>query len=106
MMTAFLIIITIEIVFITLEKNNSACILVSEQGNGIISLFLKIAETDYVSECLHRVQDPVRPGKGLDQAMHLQVLINPQRVQRSRIEARKEHIHDNEDINLLGLHLL
>ena len=36
--------------------------------------------------------------------MHLEVLVNPKRVQRCRVKAGQEHIHNNEEIQFLILH--
>ena len=43
------------------QHHNTACILVSEEGDGIISCLLEIPETDYIAEGLDRVQYSVGP---------------------------------------------
>ena len=42
----------------------------------------------------------------LNESMHLQVLIDPQRIEGRRIKACQEHIHHNQNINLPFLHPL
>ncbi len=86
------------------QHHDAACILVPEQGNGIISSLLKIPETDYVAEGLDRVQYPVRSGKCLYQSVLFQVLVHKQGIECGGIKARKEHIHHYQQVHLPVLH--
>ena len=55
---------------------------------------------------LDGVQNPVRPGKCLDQTVHFKILVHPERVERCRVKACQEHIDHNEQIDLPRLDVL
>lgn len=55
---------------------------------------------------LDGVQNPVRPGKHLDQAVHFKILVHPERVERRCVKTRQEHIDHNEQIDLPRLDAL
>ena len=67
---------------------------------------LTMVNTNDIPIILYRIQDSVCPRECLDQSVHLQVLINPQRIQRRRVESGQEHIHNDQDINLTVLYPL
>lgn len=67
---------------------------------------MQIAETDNVAVGLDGVQNPVRPGKRLNEAVHLEIFVHPERVERCRVKARQEHIDHDEQIDLPRLDAL
>ena len=100
--------IRIRIAFIVVleaaHKHDASGIFIPEERNRTIHPFRKISKADDISKRLHRIQNAVRPGKRLNEPMHLEILIHPERIQRRRIEASEEHIHHDEQIQLLILH--
>ena len=52
------------------------------------------------------VQNPVRPGKRLNETVHFKVLVHPERIERRRVKARQEHIDHDEQIDLPRLDAL
>ena len=87
-----------------LKQYDAACILITEQGNSCIHSFLEIPEAYDIAKGLNAVQYTVCPAKCLDQSVHLQVFVNPERVQRRRIETSQEHIDNDQKIQLFVLH--
>jgi len=67
---------------------------------------LQIAEADDIAVGLDGVQNPVRPGKRLDQTVHFKILVHPERVERRRVKACQEHIDHDEQIDLPRLDAL
>ena len=67
---------------------------------------MQIAETDNVAVGLDGVQNPVRPGKRLNEAVHLEIFVHPERVERCRVKACQEHIDHDEQIDLPRLDAL
>ena len=67
---------------------------------------MQIAETDNVAVGLDGVQNPVRPGKRLNETVHFKILVHPERIERCRVKARQEHIDHNEQIDLPRLDTL
>ena len=90
-------IISIEL----LEQHDSASILITEQGNGCIHPLLKISEADDVAKGLDAVQDTVGPAECLNQAVHPQVLVDPQGIQCCCIKAGQEHVDHDQEIQFL-----
>ena len=87
--------ITVVVILKALEKHDTRRILIAEQRDCVIHTTLKIAEADNIAKGFDRVQNPVRAGKRLNQAMHFQILIHPQGIQRGGVESSQEHIdHD------------
>ena len=67
---------------------------------------MQIAEADDIAVGLDGVQNPVRPGKRLNQTVHFKILVHPERVERRRVKACQEHIDHNEQIDLPRLDAL
>ena len=67
---------------------------------------MQIAEADDIAVGLDGVQNPVRPGKRLDQTVHLEIFVHPERVERRRVKACQEHIDHDEQIDLPRLDAL
>ena len=58
-------------------------------------------EVEDVAVGLGAVEHAVGAGKGLNQAVVLEVLVHVERVQELGIEAGEQHVHDDGDIDLL-----
>ena len=67
---------------------------------------MQIAEADDIAVGLDGVQNPVRPGKRLNQTVQFKILVHPERVERCRVKACQEHIDHNEQIDLPRLDAL
>ena len=67
---------------------------------------MQIAEADDIAVGLDGVQNPVRPGKRLNQAVHFKIFVHPERVERCRVKACQEHIDHDEQIDLPRLDAL
>ena len=67
---------------------------------------MQIAEADDIAVGLDGVQNPVRPGKRLNQTVHFKILVHPERVERRRVKACQEHIDHDEQIDLPRLNTL
>src|SRR5699024_350006 len=82
----------IVIIFVGLQQDDAARILIAKQRDGIIGFFFQIPETDNIAEGFDRIQDTVGPGKCLDQAVHFQVFVYPKGIQGGGIKTSQEHI--------------
>ena len=67
---------------------------------------MQIAEADDIAVGLDGVQNPVRPGKRLNETVHFKILIHPERIERRCVKACQEHIDHNEQIDLPRLDTL
>ena len=67
---------------------------------------MQIAEADDIAVGLDGVQNPVRPGKRPNEAVHLEIFVHPERVERCRVKACQEHIDHDEQIDLPRLDAL
>ena len=67
---------------------------------------MQIAEADDNAVGFNGVQNPVRPGKRLNETVHFKVLVHPERIERRRVKARQEHIDHDEQIDLPRLDAL
>ena len=94
------------VVAVRFQQDDAAGILVAEQLQRGVRLFLEVAEGDDVAVGLHRVEDAVRARVRLDQSVGAQVLVDEQRVQRRRVEAGEEHVHHDDQVDLAVLHPL
>ena len=92
--------ILLVVVVVRFEQHDALGVLVAEQLQRLVGLFLQVAEGDDVAVRLDRVEDPVRPAERLDQAMQSQVLVHEQRVQRGRVEAGEEHVDHDHQVDL------
>ena len=72
-----------------------------EQGDGFINVGLLAAKVEDVAVGLGGVEDAVGTGKGLDEAVVLEVFIDVEGVKVFGVEAGQEHVHDNCDVDLL-----
>ena len=100
----FLIAVIVRI--IALEQHNAAGPAVTKKRDRVVGGFLQIAEADDIAVGLDGVQNPVRPGKRLNEAVHLEILVHPERVERCRVKACQEHIDHDEQIDLPRLDTL
>ena len=100
----FLIAVIVRI--IALEQYNAAGPAVAKKRDRVVGGFLQIAEADDIAVGLDGVQNPVRPGKRLNEAVHLEILVHPERVERCRVKACQEHIDHDEQIDLPRLDAL
>ena len=87
-----------------MEQNYTACVFIAEKRDSFIYPLLQITEADYVAECLYAVEYSVCAAECLNQAVHSQILINPECVECGGIKARKKHIYYYEQIKLLVFH--
>src|SRR5699024_468047 len=87
------------VIFIGLQQDDAARILIAKQRDGFIGFFFQIPETDNIAEGFDRIQDAVGPGKCLDQAMHLQIFVYPKGIQSGGIKASQEHIDHQQKIH-------
>ena len=102
---AFFVLIAFTIIFVErLHEHQSARLVIAKDGQTLISGIFQITEADDVTAVLHRIQNSVRTTVGLQQSVHLQVLVHPKRVQRLGVKTRQEHTHYYQDIDLLVLH--
>ena len=102
-MCAVGVIIPVIIVLEWFQKDKAAGILVAEQLQTIVCGFFKIAETYDVAVALDGVEYAVGARVGLQQAMIPQVLVNPQSIERCRVEAREEHVDYNQQVDFAVL---
>ena len=77
---------------------------IAETRYGGVCTLLQIAEAYNIAKGLYGVQNAVCARKRLQEPVHLQVLIHPQRIECGGIEARQEHIDHNKQVELLVLH--
>ena len=91
------------VVGVRLEQHDAACVLVAEQRDGVVGLFLQIAEGDDVAVGLDRVQDAVGARVRLDQAVVDEALVDEQRVERRGVEAGQEHVDHDDQVDLAVL---
>ena len=92
------------VIFIGLQQDDAARILIAKQRDGIIGFFFQIPETDNIAEGFDRIQDTVGPGKCLDQAVHFQVFVYPKGIQGGGIKASQEHIDHQQKIHFPLFH--
>ena len=90
-----------EVLVVGLEDDDAARLGVAEQADRLVDPLGEVAEAHDVAERLDGVEDAVRARERLDEAVHLQVLVDPQRVERLGVEAGEEHVDDDEHIEAL-----
>ena len=78
-------------------------LIAGEQGDGVIDGLLLLAEVEDVAVGLGVVEHAVGARERLDQAVVLEVLIDVEGVQVFGIEAGEQHVHDDDDVDLLGV---
>ena len=100
----FLIAVIVRI--IALEQHNAAGFAVAKKRDRVVGGFLQIAEADDIAVGLDGVQNPVRPGKRLNETVHFKILVHPERIERRCVKACQEHIDHDEQINLPRLDAL
>ena len=57
-----------------------------------------------ITESFDTIQNTVGAAECLDQAVHLEVFIDPQSIERCGIESREEHIDNDKQVKLLVFH--
>ena len=72
-----------------------------EHHYGVVDLVLLIAEVEDVAVGLGRVEHAVGAGKGLDQAVVPEILVDVERVEEPGVEAGEKHVDDDSDVDLL-----
>ena len=87
-----------------LQQHNTGSVLVAKERDGVIHPLLQIAEAYDVAKGLDAVQNTVGPAEGLDQTVHLQILVHPQRIERGGVKAGEEHIDHDQEVQFLVLH--
>ena len=98
------VVVTAVVGIVIFQEHDTFRRAVAEERDSFVGRLLKISETDDISERLDGVQNPVRARVRLNQAVHSQVFIDPERVERGRVKARQEHIHDNQQVQLAFFH--
>ena len=69
--------ILLQVFVVGLENDDAAGLRVAEKADSPVHGLLEVAEADDVAVALHGVEDTVGAAEGLDQAVHLKVLIDP-----------------------------
>ena len=92
------------VILIATHQDDTARFLIAKQRNCIVGTLLQIAEANDVAEHLDGIENPVRAGICLNQPVHFQVFIHPQRIQRRGVEAGQEHIDHDQQVKFLVLH--
>ena len=62
------------------HENESSGVAVAKQGETLVGSLFKVAEADDVATVLYRIEYAVGARVGLQQSVHLQVLVHPQGV--------------------------
>ena len=86
------------------QQNKASGVFVAEAPETFVGGFFKISETDDVAVVFYGIQDAVGSGVCLKEAVHPQVFVNPQRVERGCVKACKEHVYHNEQVDFAVLH--
>ncbi len=73
-----------------------------KEGDCLVHLFFLVAEIKDVAIGLGVVQDAICAGKCLDEAVVFEVLVHIEGVEELGIKAGEEHIHHDDDIDLVG----
>ena len=92
------------VILIATHQDDTARFLIAKQRNCIVGALLQIAEANDVAEHLDGIENPVGAGICLNQPVHFQVFIHPQRIQRRGVEAGQEHIDHDQQVKFLVLH--
>ena len=95
--------IAVQIIRERPEEDRTARVAVAEQAKGLVGLAGQVTETDNVAKGLDTVEDTVRPGIRLQKAVQPEILIDPQRIERSCVKAGKEHVYDDQNVKFLVL---
>ena len=85
------------------HQNNTVGISIAEKTETPVGGFYEIAETNDVTTILIGIQNTVGSAESLQQSMHSQVLIYPERIETFCVKARQEHSYHNEQIYILVL---
>ena len=94
------------VVGVRLEYHDAARVLVAKQGQRLVGGILQVPERDDVAVGLDRVEDPVGARKRLYQTVLAQALVDPERVQCRGVEAREEHVDDDDQVEVTVLQSL
>ena len=85
------------------HQNNAVGISIAEKPEAPVGGFYEIAETNDVATILIGIQNTVGSAESLQQSMHSQILVHPERIETFCVKARQEHSYHNEQINFLVL---
>ena len=85
------------------HQNYTVGISITEKTEAPVGGFYEIAETNDVTTILIGIQNTVGSAESLQQSMHSQVLIYPERIETFCVKARQEHSYHNEQIYFLVL---
>ena len=96
--------IAVVIILKALHEHNAAGIFISKQRDSCVHTLLQIAEADDIAKGFYAVQNTVGTTERLDEPVHFQILVHPQRVERCCVKACQEHIHYDEQIQFLVFH--
>ena len=75
-----IVLIAMVVVLEFAQEHQSARLLVAKKRDALVRPPFQIAEADDVAEGLFGVEDAIGSGEGLQQTVHLQVLVHPEGV--------------------------
>ena len=96
--------VSIQVVTKGVLEDDTSRILIAEERDSIDGRLLEITEADDIPEGFRRAVDTIRTGEGLDQPVIAEVLIDKERIEAGRVEAREEHPHDDQEVYLPSTH--
>ena len=74
-----------------------------KKGNGQVNRTFLLAKVEYGAVGLGAIQDAIGTGEGLNQPVVLEVFIHVDGVQELGVEAGEQHIHHDNNVNLLRM---
>ena len=85
-------------IFLTIEAGvpRFHCFLHPSNLHLLMDHILQILQANDIAECLNTVQYAVGTTEGLNEAVHFQILVNPQGIQRRGVKTGQEHIHHDK----------
>ena len=100
----FVVLVVAVIVFIKRTHQNYAVgIGISEESETTICGIFKVAETHNIATVFECVEYSVCARVGLQQSLHLKILVHPQRVHALGVKTREKHSYDNKYVDVLVL---
>ncbi len=92
-----------DIKLVGLHEDHLAGIEVGKQRDGVVGSLLEVAETNDIAVGFDLVEDAIGTGKGLDEAVVFEVFVHVERVHLFGVEARQEHIDDEQNVHAVGV---